>query len=153
MYWFDTCKTPILIWNIELLIKCCCFLAWPFGNFLQLNIKIILYWLTKGTDYFFIAQIAEIVEQFGGRVHINNLWKFIYYCFVEFGNCLVFWEWVKGGGVRSRGEGFFGDFISIVLIFYCSSGKKSKWYTLLRYIFSITNERSKNTRKAVLIHM
>ena len=90
---------------------------------------------------FFIAQIAEIVEQFGGRVHINNLWKFIYYCFVEFGNCLVFLGVSeKGRGKIERG-GFFGDFISIVLIFYCSSGKKANG--ILRYIFSITNERSK----------
>ena len=46
----------------------------------------------------------------------------------------------KGRGKIERG-GFFGDFISIVLIFYCSSGKKANG--ILRYIFSITNERSK----------
>ena len=133
MYWFDTCKTPILIWNIELLIKCCCFLAWPFGNFLQLNIKIILYWLTKGTDYFFIAQIAEIVEQFGGRVHINNLWKFIYYCFVEFGNCLVFLGVSERGRGKIVGGGFFWGYHKYCSYFLLQQRKKSKWYTTTVY--------------------
>ena len=61
-----------------------------------LNIKIILYWLTKGNCWLlFIAQIAEklwSIFVFGGKVvtHQQSMEVQYNYCFIEFGNCLVF---------------------------------------------------------------